>query len=116
MSKRGRTADAAEVLRGAVDRTFQATVGQAQGTRDRAQEVVDDLTSAANRVRDVIDDLRVATHDEVRSLREQVAKLEARVAALEGGAAKGTARAKRPAAGRSGTAKKPSGGRGSASG
>jgi polyhydroxyalkanoate synthesis regulator phasin len=120
MAKRGRRADAAEALRGAVDRTFQATVGQAQGTRDRAQEVVDELAAAATRVRDVIDDLRVASHDEVRELREQVAKLEARVAALEGGAAKGTARAKRTAAGRTATTgrkatgKPSSGGRGGA--
>jgi polyhydroxyalkanoate synthesis regulator phasin len=104
MSKRGRRADAADALRGAVDRTFQATVGQAQETRDRAQEVVDELASAATRVRDVIDDLRVATHDEVRELREQVKRLEARVAALEGGT---KPRTRKPAGG---TKRKPSGG------
>jgi polyhydroxyalkanoate synthesis regulator phasin len=110
MPKRGRRADAADVLRGAVDRTFQATVGQAQGTRDRAQEVVDELASAAGRVREVIEDMRVASYDEVRDLNTRIAALEARVAELEGGAAKSsTARAKRPSADKAGTTRKASG-------
>jgi len=78
-----RPGDAAETVRGAVDRTFQATLGGAQVTRERAQELVDDVAQAASRVRDVLDDLRVATGEDVRSLRSSLEALERRVAELE---------------------------------
>jgi polyhydroxyalkanoate synthesis regulator phasin len=72
-----------EVVRAAVDQAFQAGVGQARGTTERAQELVDELAQAAGRVREVLDELRPPTADEVRSLRAAVADLERRVAALE---------------------------------
>jgi len=48
MVKRGTPADA---VRHAVDQTFQAAAGQAQTTRDRAQELVDELAHTAGRLR-----------------------------------------------------------------
>ncbi|HWK17621.1 MAG TPA: hypothetical protein VNR66_09245 [Solirubrobacteraceae bacterium] len=78
-----RPGDAADTVRSAVDRTFQATLGGAQVTRERAQELVDDVAQAANRVRDVLDDLRVATGEDVRSLRSSIEALERRVSELE---------------------------------
>jgi polyhydroxyalkanoate synthesis regulator phasin len=80
MAKRSTGTDA---LRGAVDRTYQATVGQAQVTRERAQELVDELAHSAGRVRQILDDLRLASNDDVRRLQEQLGALEKRVAALE---------------------------------
>jgi polyhydroxyalkanoate synthesis regulator phasin len=73
-----------ETLRGAVDRTVQATVGQAQMTRERAQELVDELAGTAGRVREALDDLRlVATPDDVRGLQARIEALEKRVRELE---------------------------------
>ena len=73
-----------EAVRSAVDQAFQATAGSAtQATRDRAQELVDELAQAASKVRDALDDLRPPTADEVRSLRADLRALEERVAALE---------------------------------
>jgi polyhydroxyalkanoate synthesis regulator phasin len=83
MAKRTRREEAAEAVRTAVDKTVQATVGQAQMTRERAQELVDELAAAAGRVRDALDDIRVPTGEEVRALRTRVDELEARVAKLE---------------------------------
>jgi polyhydroxyalkanoate synthesis regulator phasin len=83
MTARSRGSDAADAVRTAVDRTFQATVGQAQVTRERAQELVDDVTQAAGRVREVLEDLRVATRDDLRDLRRELRALERRVAELE---------------------------------
>lgn len=82
MARKARGAEAADAVRGAVDRTFQATVGQAQ-VRERAQELVDELSTAAGRVRAVLDDLRIVTGEEVRALREDLDRLERRVRALE---------------------------------
>ena len=84
MAKRTRSAEAAETLRGAVDKTYQATVGQAQVTRDRAQDLVDEITQAAGRVRGALDDLRLASAEDLRALRRRVTALERRVAELEG--------------------------------
>lgn len=83
MSAKNRGTDAADAVRSAVDRTFQATVGQAQVTRGRAQEIVDELAQATSRVRDVLDDLRVATGDDVKELRAESRDLRRRVSALE---------------------------------
>ncbi len=78
-----KAAGRAEAVRSAVDQAFQAGVGQARGTTERAQELVDELAQAAGRVREVLDDLRPPTAEEVRSLRAAIADLERRVAALE---------------------------------
>jgi len=80
MAKRNTGADA---LRTAVDRTYQATVGQAQVTRERAQELVDELAQSAGRVRQILDDLRLASGEDLRRLQDRIDELEKRVAALE---------------------------------
>jgi len=80
MAKRNPGTDA---LRSAVDRTYQATVGQAQVTRERATELVDELAQSAGRVRQILDDLRLASGDDVRRLQERIDALEKRIAALE---------------------------------
>jgi polyhydroxyalkanoate synthesis regulator phasin len=83
MAPRKPRGDAADAVRSAVDRTFQATLGQAQVTRERAQELVDEVASAASRVRDVLEDLRVATGEDVRMLKARIETLERRVDQLE---------------------------------
>ena len=101
--------DAADQLRTAVDRTFQATVDQASASRGRAQEraqdIVEELSQAAGRVRD---DLRVATREDVKELGDRLSEIEARVAKLESSAtaAPSAARAKaKPAARKTAPAK-----------
>jgi polyhydroxyalkanoate synthesis regulator phasin len=76
-------ASRADTVRGAAVQAFQATAGQAGVTRERAQELADELASAAGRVIGALDDLRPATADDIRSLRDDVRALEGRVAALE---------------------------------
>ena len=82
-----RRASRAEAVRSAVDQAFQTTASQstaaAETGRERAQDVVDQLTQAAGRVREVLDELRPPTGDELRTLQQTVADLERRVAALE---------------------------------
>jgi polyhydroxyalkanoate synthesis regulator phasin len=60
-----------------------ATVGQAQFTRDRAQELVDELAATAGRVREALDELRPPASDELRTLQARIEALEARVGQLE---------------------------------
>jgi polyhydroxyalkanoate synthesis regulator phasin len=81
MAKRSKPA---ETLRHAVDQTFQVAAGQAHTTRDRAQELVDELAHTAGRLRGVLDDLMPSGGEELRALRAEVEKLERRVSALEG--------------------------------
>src|SRR4051795_5124596 len=59
----------ADAVRSAAVQAFQATAGQAGVTRERAQELADDLASAAGRVLGALDDLRPATADDIRALR-----------------------------------------------
>src|SRR3954454_19630069 len=73
----------ADAVRSAAVQAFQSTAGQAGITRERAQDLADELAQAAGRLIGAFDELRPATADDVRSLREQVAALEQRVAALE---------------------------------
>src|SRR3954463_1193169 len=77
----------AEAVRSAAAQAFQSTAGQAGITRERAQDLADELAQAAGRLIGAFDELRPATADDVRSLRAQVAALEQRVAALEATAA-----------------------------
>ena len=77
----------AEAVRNAAAQAFQSTAGQAGLTRERAQDLADELAQAAGRLIGAFDELRPATADDVRSLREQVTALEQRVAALEATAA-----------------------------
>jgi polyhydroxyalkanoate synthesis regulator phasin len=72
-----------DALRGAVERTMQATMGQAQLTRERAQEIVDELAGTAGRVRDALEELRPVAGDDLKGLRARLDALERRVAELE---------------------------------
>ncbi len=83
MAEKGRGTDAADAVRSAVDRTYQATVGQADVTRERAQEIVDELAQAAGKVRATLADLRVVTREDLRPLQEEIAALHRRITALE---------------------------------
>ena len=58
----------AESVRAAAAQAVQSAAGQAQLTRDRAQELADELTSAAVRVRSTLDDLRPPTGDDVKGI------------------------------------------------
>src|SRR5918996_6496756 len=83
-SKKDRTpdpADVVEAVRGAVERTFQATTGGTEGARDRGRSLLDDVASAAQRIRESFDDLRVL--EDVRGLRAEIEALSRRVAELE---------------------------------
>ena len=88
----------ADAVRSAVDQTFHAAAGQAQMTRERAQELVDELSHTATRVRDLLDELRPPSADDIRALRDDLRALERRVAKLEG-RGKSAAKPKRPAKG-----------------
>jgi uncharacterized protein YoxC len=83
-SKKDKTRDPADVVdavRGAVERTFQATTGGTEGARDRGRSLLDDVASAAQRIRESFDDLRVL--EDVRGLRAEVEALSRRVTELE---------------------------------
>ena len=72
-----------DAVRAAAAQAIEATAGQAGFTRERAQQLADELVSAAGRVRDTLEDLRPAGSDELIALRERVEALEARVQKLE---------------------------------
>jgi len=74
-------ADVVDAVRGAVERTFQATTGSTEGARDRGRSLLDDVASAAQRIRESFDDLRIL--EDVRGLRTELEALNRRVAALE---------------------------------
>src|ERR671932_776357 len=86
-------ADIVEAVRGAVERTLQATTGGTEGARDRGRNLLDDVASAAQRLRESFDDLRVL--EDVRGLRAEIEALSRRVAELE----------KKPSAARTAAAK-----------
>jgi hypothetical protein len=101
-------ADVVEAVRGAVERTFQATAGGTEGARDRGRSLLDDVASAAQRIRESFDDLRVL--EDVRGLRAEIEALSRRVAELEKQAAKPAAAAPaKPAATRRTPAKRTTG-------
>ncbi len=58
-------------------------MGQAQGTRDRAQELVDELAGTAGRLRDALEELRPVAREDVKGLGARLDALERRVAELE---------------------------------
>ena len=91
-TKKSRQTEAAEAVRAAVDQTFQATLG----ARGRAQELVDEVSTAASRVRDALEDVRLATGDDVKDLSKQIRALEKRVAELEGKQSKPTPKRSKP--------------------
>ena len=99
-------ADAVGAVRTAVERTFHATADQAQSTRTRAQDLVDEVAGAAGRLREMVEQLGV-----LEDIKKQVEALSSRVAALErgGGSAKPAATTSRkPAASRKRAARKTS--------
>ncbi len=77
--KKGRT----DAVRAAVDQAFAATAGGAQLTRERAQEIADELAGAVGRLRDALDDARPATAEDLKGLRTELAALGERVARVE---------------------------------
>ena len=81
-----------ESVRAAAAQAVAAAAGQAQMTRERAQELADELAGAAQRVRDALEGVRPPSGEDLRDVRARLDALEARVAALE---------AKRPPARRS---------------
>jgi cell division septum initiation protein DivIVA len=89
--------DVVDAVRGAVERTFQATSGGTDAARDRGRSLLDDVANAAQRIRESFDDLRVL--EDVRGLRAEIEALSRRVAELEKSAAKpaGTTAAGKPA-------------------
>ena len=82
MAPRKKPSNRADAVRSAVDDAFSAAAGQAQVTRDRAQEIVDELSGAAGRLRDVLDDLRPPSGDELKALRDEVTALRREVKTL----------------------------------
>src|SRR3954453_13715472 len=87
-STKKKDGDVVDAVRGAVERTFQATAGQTEGARDRGRSLLDEVASAAQRIRESFDDLRVL--EDVRGLRAEIHSLSERVAALERSAARST--------------------------
>ena len=74
-------ADVVDAVRGAVERTFQATTGGTEGARDRGRSLLDDVASAAQRIRESFDDLRVL--EDVRGCAPRSRRCRRRVAELE---------------------------------
>ena len=108
--------DPVAALRAAFERTFSASAEGAKATRERTREIVEEISSAANRVRHTLEDMKVL--DEVKRLRSEVEGLASRVASLELGgrgasksapAAATPAATKKPAAKRASRASKPNG-------
>ena len=71
-----------DAVRAAAAQALEAA-GHAGLSRERAQELAEELSHAAARVREAIDELRPPTAEEFRSLRAEVQRLEERVRALE---------------------------------
>jgi len=67
-----------EAVRDAVDQAFKAQI-----PRERISELLDELGSTAGRLRGAVDDLRPASEAELKTVRAELEKLTARVAALE---------------------------------
>jgi polyhydroxyalkanoate synthesis regulator phasin len=73
-----------EALRAAIERTLAATAGQASETRERAQELLDEVARRGQEARErVTRQMRIASGEEVSGLLEQIEALEQRIAALE---------------------------------
>ena len=58
-----------DAVRAAAAQAIEATAGQAGFTRERAQQLADELVSAAGRFRETLEDLRPAGGDEVSPAR-----------------------------------------------
>jgi colicin import membrane protein len=82
-SKKSKKASAnpADALRDAVERTFKEAAGAGSGAQKRMQEVFDEFGSALARLRETVDEKRVI--ETLETLRDEVAGLRKRVADLE---------------------------------
>ena len=58
-----------DAVRAAAAQAIEATAGQAGFTRERAQQLADELLHAAGRFRETLEDLRPAGSDELAALR-----------------------------------------------
>ena len=73
-----------EALRAAIERTLATTAGQASGTRERAQELLDEVARRGQEARERITrQMRIASGEELTALLEQIESLERRIEALE---------------------------------
>ena len=72
-----------DAVRAAAAQAIEATAGQAGFTRERAQQLADELVHAAGRFRETLEELRPAGSDELAALRKRVQALEARIETLE---------------------------------
>ena len=92
-SKKGNkkaSANPADALRDAVERTFTGAAGAGSGAQKRMSEVFDDFGTALVRLRETVDERRVI--DTLETLRDEVAGLRQRVSNLElGGTPRGAA-------------------------
>ncbi|MBA3370929.1 MAG: hypothetical protein H0T96_05675 [Thermoleophilaceae bacterium] len=85
------TREMPDAVREAVDRTVQATIGSAQLTRGRAQDVVDELVrtagSSAGAVRELVveayEDRRLVTNEDLGEIRVELSKISRRLGAIE---------------------------------
>lgn len=76
-----------DAVRDAVERTVQATIG----TRERAQEAVDEIVRSADtsrravttRVREALEDARPATAEDIKDLRKELRAIGRRLDAIE---------------------------------
>jgi uncharacterized protein YjbJ (UPF0337 family) len=79
--------DLTEALRQAVDRTYAATAGSAADTRERAGELLDEVTRRGSGALDEVkgrgSEAREVVGDAVSSLRKEVDSLSRRLAELE---------------------------------
>ena len=77
-----------DALREAVERTVEATREGAQGTRERAQNVLDEVVETVGRSRSAVlgalDERRPATQEDVKELRAELRKIGRRLDAIEG--------------------------------
>lgn len=93
-----RVGEVGDSLRTAVERTLAVTADSATGTRQRAQELVDDVvrrgqaardgvtrrgTDATSRLADAIGELRAADDAGLAELNARIAALEVRMASME---------------------------------
>ena len=78
-------------LRSAIERTFDATFGDGGFNRDKAQDLLDDAVSAAERFRKSAidelksagDDIKSAASDEMKATRKRLDKLEKQINDLD---------------------------------
>lgn len=101
-AKRSTSEGLGEALRAAVERTLGATAGSATETRQRAQELLDDVArrghaareevarrgeEATTRLAEAISELRRADRDELGDVLRRLEAVERRLARLEDGGA-----------------------------